>query len=658
MSETALTLPLARPPGMVAGAERPVEGAWSWLLARGLAAGGALRRRRAFAAARQAAALAAEFQALDDAALAAETTRLAGALRRQGLLHGHVVRALALVREATRRERGLTPFLNQLAGGHALLHGAVIEMDTGEGKTLTALVGAAIFGLAGRAVHVVTSNDYLAERDAATLRPVLERLGLSVGLVIHGVEPADRRRAYLSDITFVSNKEVAFDHLRDRLLAGDPVGDPTLALKARRVLARADDPNQPVQRCLDVAIIDEVDSVLVDDAGTPLLISSAEGAPLPAEVPPRALDLARLLEQRRHYSIDGHGIGIELTPLGERQVAEAVQGLPGDWAVRVRRNEIMRAALTALHRLEKDRHYIVRDGKVVIVDENTGRTMPDRFWAQDLQQMVEAKEGCEPSGQRRSLASISFQRFFRRYATLAGMSGTVAEVSVELARVYGLKPTRIPRRLPLRRVSPPPVLLPDRDALWAHAAGAAAACQRRGQPVLLGVRTVAEAERASLALGRAGVVHVVLSAAQDAGEAEIIARAGQNGAVTIATNMAGRGTDILLAPGVAELGGLVVMLSERHDSRRVDRQLMGRCARQGDPGLALELLSEQDRVLALADPWWRRLARWPGLRRWATIRAFDQAQARGEAEHARRRLDLVKRDDQMHKLLGFAGGLD
>lgn len=665
MSDAALALPRlrlppARPLGDPARAEQTVEGLWSWLTAQVLVAGAPFRRRRAFAAADRADALEPRFTALDDAALDAEAARIATRLRR-GLDDAAVVPALALAREACRRTRGLRPFTGQLAGAHALLHGAVLEMDTGEGKTLTALVAAAIHGLAGRCVHVVTSNDYLAERDAGSLRPVLERLGLSVGLVVHGVTPEARRAAYDCDVVFVSNKEVAFDHLRDRLLAGAGTGaDPTLALKARRALARRGDAaqGQPVQRCLDVAIVDEVDSVLVDDAGTPLLISSEGGAPMPEEVATRALVLARAMEERRHWTADGHGIGVELTAAGRAALAEAVRGLGGEWAVRVRREELLRAALTALHRLERDRHYILRDGKVVIVDENTGRTMPDRFWAQDLHQMVEAKEGCAPSGQRRSLASISFQRFFRRYARISGMSGTVREVAVELARIYGLRPVRIPRRLPLRRAAPPPRLFRDRDALWAFAAARAAALQRAGQPVLIGTRTVAEAGRASRALAAAEVDHVVLSAAQDAAEAEIVARAGRRGAVTVATNMAGRGTDILLEPGVAEMGGLVVMLTERHDSRRVDRQLMGRCARQGDPGLALELLSLEDRILVLADPWMRHLARLPLLGRLAARAAFAQAQARSEAEHARRRLDLVRRDEQMQKLLGFAGGLD
>jgi preprotein translocase subunit SecA len=658
MSEAAaLRLPRLPFPGARARSERPAEGLLAWAAGRLASLGAGARRRRAFRVARRADAQEAAMQALDEAQLDAAIARLARRLRCEGLHAATEAQALALLRETCRRTRGLTPYTQQLAGAQALLHGAVIEMDTGEGKTLTALIAAAIQGLAGRHVHVVTVNDYLAERDAEAARPVLARLGLTSGLVVNGVAPEARRAAYAADITFVSNKEVAFDHLRDRLLAGGGADAPLLA-KARRALAGAQDPAAPVQRGLDVAIVDEADSVLVDEAATPLLISSAEGPGLPPGAAERMLDIARNLTERLHWEGDPHGIGTELTPLGRAAVAEALRGEPGPWAMRVRREEMLRAALSALHRLERDRHYILREGKIVIVDENTGRPMPDRFWTQDLQQMVEAKEGLAASGQRRSLASISFQRFFRRYATLAGMSGTVAEVAPELARVYGLRPVRIPRRRPLRRVTPPPVIFPDRDSLWRAAAARAAACQARGQPMLIGTRTVAEAARASAALTKAGVAHVVLSAAQDAAEADIIARAGQPGAVTVATNMAGRGTDILLAPGVAKAGGLLVLLSERHDSRRVDRQLMGRCARQGDPGVAVEFLSREDRLLELAGPWLRRLGGLPLLGRRATLLAFARAQRRAEAEGLRRRVELVRRDEQLSKLLGFAGGLD
>jgi len=295
---------------------------------------------------------------------------------------------------------------------------------------------------------------------------------------------------------------------------------------------------------------------------------------------------------------------------------------------------------------------------VVIIDQNTGRTMPDRYWGHDLHVIVELKEGCEPSGLRKSLASISFQRFFRGYRTLAGMSGTVREVAVELRKVYDLPLIRVPRRKPLQRRFLGRTLFADRDMLWREAAEHIAATSRRGQPVLVGVRTVAEAERGSEALRRLGVEHTVLSAAHDKQEAEIVARAGHRGTVTIATNMAGRGTDIKLAEGVEETGGLMVMICERHDFRRVDRQLMGRCGRQGDPGAVVEFLSYEDELLMLSSPWLRPLFqnKWLGQR--AVALAFVQAQRRAERAQTRARLELVRNDTRLHKMLAFAGGLD
>lgn len=633
---------------------RRVDGFATWLRARFSLATAARRRRRAMGAARAAVALTDEFRRLDDAALDARRRAIVTSLRRHGLSTAVTVQALALVRETCHRRLGMFPYPEQLAGGYALLHNAAIEMDTGEGKTLTSILPAAIHAFCGRTVHMVTANDYLAARDGELLRPALEALGVSVGVVTHGLSPAERREAYSADVTFVCNKEVAFDYLRDRLISDTVTGDSNIHLKVRRMLGVGES-RVPVLRGLDVAIIDEVDSVLVDDAGTPLLISADAPNDVDGDVAGVAFDLATNFVANKDFIADPHGIAVELTDAGCSQVDAIAKLLGSIGKHRIRRYELVRAAVTAIHRLEQERHYLVRDGKILIIDEYSGRIMADRYWGHDLHHMVELKEGCPASGARKSLASISFQRFFRSYRALSGMSGTIIEVAVELNSVYGLSLTRIPRSHPLRRSSLGRTIFSNRDSLWADAARQIRALYQSGRPVLIGVRTVEEAERGHRALDALAVPHGVLSAAHDQQEAEIVARAGQRHAVTIATNMAGRGTDIRLGAGVTELGGLVVMICERHDEHRIDRQLMGRCARQGDPGAVMELLSQEDHILKLTSRGLRALgaifkpaAAWP----------FRHAQWRTERENARRRRRLVSYDEQQRKVLAFAGGLD
>jgi preprotein translocase subunit SecA len=637
--------------------EIPVDGLWIWLRSRLSRAGARLRRRQAMTAARAAISLAERLQSETEDSLEARRQAIVNALRFNGYRRSSIIEGLALAREMCRRRIGFVPYLEQVAGGYALVRNAAIEMDTGEGKTLTAVFPCAIHGFAGRAVHVVTSNDYLANRDGAFLRPVLEGLGLSVGIVVHESTPAQRREAYACDVTFVSNKEVAFDYLKDRLTLDAVTGDVDLHTKTRRLLSSQARRSDRIMRGLDVAIVDEVDSVLVDDAGTPLLISAHVDNRIDEATTREALELASCLVAREDFVADHHGIAVELTERGITKVDRLTGEMGGAWRQRVRRYEMVRAAITAIHSLQRDRHYLIRDGKIVLIDEFSGRTMPDRYWGHDLHRMVEMKECCPSSGERKTLASISFQRFFRSYRDLAGMSGTIREVAVELSAVYGLSLTRIPRRRPLRRRFDGRSVYANRAETWEATARLVKKFHERGQPVLVGVRSVREAVLGSEALLRHGIEHTVLSAAHDQHEAEIVAKAGQLGAVTIATNMAGRGTDIRLGDGVAELGGLVVMICERHDARRIDRQLMGRCARQGDPGIVVELLSREDSILKHV--WaFRHLAGRTDWARWFSGLPYREAQWRIEQENARRRVELVKRDDRMRRMLGFAGGLD
>ena len=662
MSEWVGQSPIAPPRSFAAKGRRTDHGSinsWSTQL-RGRAALAAihLRSSRALRLGATATSAAEALRGISDADLAERRRSISKRLRRDGLAGEAVIDGLALASELSRRLLGITPFTQQLAAAGSLIRGEAVEMDTGEGKTLTGFLATAVYALSGRAVHVVTTNDYLARRDAEFLGPALMELGLSWGLVVAGVPADARRQSYGQDVTFVSNKEVAFDYLRDQLLRDPTAADPNLAVKLARVLGLHKGRGTPLQRALDVAIVDEIDSVLIDEAGTPLIISANQAGDIDPATAALALELSESFVDGRDFKTDPHGLLPSLTATGVRLLETFAAGREGPWRIRLRRDEMIRAAIAARFALRRDRDYLVRDGKVVLIDQHSGRTMPDRHWGHDLHMMIETREGCTPTGQRKALASISFQRFFRGYARLAGMSGTVREIAGELAAVYGLPMTRIPRRLPLRRRHSGRCIFANRDQLWDTVTSKVAELHAVGRPVLVAVRSVGEAARGSSALAERGIPHELLSAAHDATEAAIVARAGQLGAVTVVTNMAGRGTDIRLGPGVAEIGGLVAIICERHSSRRIDRQLMGRVARQGDPGEVLEFLSLEDTLLDRVAGPWRRLLASPTIARRLAGPTFARIQGMSERIRARRRMDLVRRDEQLAKILAFAGGLD
>ena len=656
MPATNLTVPRAFERRRRTAEDPTIDSAVTWIAARLSVAATQIRSRRARSLGEAAALRSQAFGVLSTDALAELRTRAAVALRSGGINQANMVEALAIASEFTRRTLQLEPYPQQMACAGALIRGCVVEMDTGEGKTVAAFLAAAVFGLAGRCVHIITSNDYLANRDAEQVRPALESLGLSVGVVTSNIPIAPRRAAYAADVVYVSSKEVCFDYLRDGLAQTFITGKSSLAAKLGRLLgAAARDDAQPLQRALDVAIIDEIDSVLIDEATTPLLISANANGDISENTARQALEMAAGLDRGIDFIVEPHGLMPTLTPQGERRLERQTADLKGPWRVRLIRNELLRAATAAIHTLKRDHHYLVRDDKIILIDQQNGRTMPDRHLSQSVSLMVEVKEGCTMSGERKSLASISFQRFFRNYSTICGLSGTVREVAEELHSVYGLRMTRVERRLPLRRDSDRPRVFADRKELWTNVAQMSEQLQARGQPVLVAVRSVTEAQRASAALETLGVIHRVLSAAQNEAEAEIIAGAGARGTVTVVTNMAGRGTDIRLGGGVAELGGLVVLMCERNESRRVDRQLMGRCARQGDPGLVAEFTSQQDAILQMLGPLWNGIVlRWPRL----TGLAISRAQSLSETHSRNGRLQLLRRDTQLARVMAFAGGLD
>jgi preprotein translocase subunit SecA len=595
-----------------------------------------------------------------DAELLALTRELRVQLRQRGFLPDHVGRGFALVREAAARTLGLRHFDVQLMGGWALLQGKLIEMDTGEGKTLVATLPASVVALAGYPVHVITVNDYLAGRDAEEMGPLYRFLGLEVGAVVHGMTRPERRQAYARAVTYCSNKELAFDYLRDRVaLAGK--GGP-LHLSLERLSGRAGRGEDLVLRGLCFGLVDEADSVLVDEARTPLILSASVGGADDKEQCERALEVARQLVANEDYAVDRADRHVRLTAAGAAAVGRLAADLDGVWTSTRGREELVTQALSALLLYARDQHYVISDdGKVQIVDESTGRVMADRSWERGLHQLIEVKEGCEPTERRETLARLTYQRLFRRYLRLSGMTGTAREVAGEVQRVYGLDVVRIPLHRPSQRRHAPPRLHVTRQAKWrAIADDVERIAAGQGRPVLIGTRSVKASEEISALLGERGIEHALLNAKQDRQEAEVVARAGQPGRVTVATNMAGRGTDIRLGDRVVERGGLHVILSEYHETARVDRQFYGRCARQGDPGSCQAITSLEDELFVVHGGAITRLvrhaaeggARLPSALL-AALRRLSQFAA--ERRNAYVRVQNLQLDRRLDRVLAFSG---
>ena len=601
-----------------------------------------------------------ELAALDDAALDARIAALRDTLRRQGLADAPVRDAFALVREVSRRLLGKAHYPEQLLGGWVMLSVRLAEMATGEGKTLTALLPAITVALAGAPVHVVTVNDYLARRDAAQGAPVFARFGLDVGLVHEEQPAAERAAAWRCAVVYTTNKDLVFDYLRDQIGGGGPRG---LHQAVASLTGAGAATTQRRLRGLYFVLIDEADSVLIDEARTPLILSAErDGADdLPAWE--TALATARALQQGAHWRLHSRERQAELLEAGRAEIDQRCRGNHPLLAARRARHALVQQALSALHLYHRDQQYIVRDGKVQIVDENTGRVMADRSWERGLHQMIELKEGVELTQRRDTLARLTYQRFFRRYLRLAGMSGTAAEVAAELRAVYALDVVRVPTHRPvIRRHQGEQVFLRAADR-WAAVAAQAAALSAQGRSLLIGTRSVGASEAVSQALAAAGLAHALLNARQDAEEAEVIAQAGQPGRITVATNLAGRGTDILLHAQVRDAGGLHVILTEFHESARVDRQLFGRAGRQGDPGSCQAMVSLEDELLlsygAPFGPWLARraasaaagacLPAWLG----GALRRFAQWRAERFYSGVRRR--TIEQDRQLDRRLAFGG---
>jgi preprotein translocase subunit SecA len=517
-----------------------------------------------------------ELRKLSDAELAAKTPHFKERLDRGEPLDDLLPEAFAVAREASIRALGMRPFDVQLIGGIVLHQGKIAEMKTGEGKTLVAVLPAYLNGLTGKGVHIVTVNDYLARRDTRWMGGIFNFLGMRAGTILHGLSDEERRWAYNSDVTYGTNNEFGFDYLRDNM---------------KFIL------EDYVQREFNYAIVDEVDSILIDEARTPLIISG------PAEESNNLYyilnKVAQQLRREQDFTVDEKARSVLITEDG---VAHAEKILNIENLYDPRNIEVLHhlnQALKAHQLFQRDDEYIVKEGQVIIVDEFTGRLMPGRRYSDGLHQALEAKEGVRIENENQTLATITFQNYFRMYDKLAGMTGTADTEAEEFKKIYNLDVAIIPTHKKMIRVDHPDVIYGTGDEKFVAAVEEIKECNQRGQPVLVGTTSIEKSEHLSKLLKREGIKHEVLNAKHHEKEAEIVAQAGQLGHVTIATNMAGRGTDIVLGEGVVEQGGLHILATERHEARRIDNQLRGRSGRQGDPGSSRFYLSLEDDLLRI-----------------------------------------------------------
>ena len=605
-----------------------------------------LRRLRLFA--ERTAQLGDQLRGLTDTELKLRADGLRIALHRQGITEALAVHVFAIGSEASFRLLGIRPYPVQLMGGYGLLRGRLIEMATGEGKTLTAILPSLTLALAGIPVHVITVNAYLARRDAAYVRPVLNLFGFSVGVVTHEEKEEAKRLAYLSDVTYCVNKDLVFDYLRD-------------GLKPR---ASTEDQYQTphIQRGLYFALVDEADGILVDEARTPLVIARERPADQERVNATLALQLARTLKTG-HFRTEQEGRQFRLTHEGRfflKAQEQQLQQASATWRIAKIREERVEQALCALHAFRRGAHYVVQDCKVQIVDEFTGRILPDRSWERGLHQMIEIKEGLDVTAPRETIARQTYPEFFSRYLRIAGMTGTGSEVAGEIKANFGMQTVRIPTNKPGIRRFVGVRLFADSAPRWKAIAVRATALANTGRAVLVGTRSVLASEELSAVLTGLNQPHQVLNALQDHQEAEIVATAGQPGRVTVATNMAGRGTDIDLDVAVRKAGGLHVILTEFHESRRIDRQLYGRAGRQGDPGSCEAMVSLEDELFTQFSP---LLVRWLRIRcknrselppYWGNLLRIS-SQMRAERKNAGVRHNASQRDTAMRRAMAFSG---
>lgn len=575
----------------------------------------------------------------------------------------HVRRALAFTREIARRMTGEQPFVVQLMGALALYHGRIIEMLTGEGKTLTGSIAAPLIAWRRKHVHVFTVNDYLAARDAKSREVIYRRCLVTVGSIVQETEPAERFDMYARSIVYGTPKQIVADWLRDQIR----LGALTTAWAGRVLLSMGGEAGAgPMVPGLRAAIVDEADAVLIDEGVVPLIIARSRREDDMAQVYREAAAIAAKLDEGPDYTIDHLRRRAELKRRGEHRSRQMWESLSNPiWRAARRAEELIRQALVARHCYQHGRQYQIVEGRIVIVDEYTGRFLPDRSWEHGLHQAVEAKEGLDVTADRETMARLSFQRFYRSYPFMCGMTGTAADATIEIERVYSRPVTVIPTNKPVIREKWPLRVFQSAEAKWAAIVDSIAEVHAAGRPQLVGTRSIAASELLSKLLEQRGLPHRVLNANFDKEEADLIAQAGFAGAITVATNMAGRGTDIKPDENAMRAGGLHVVLTEMHGAQRIDRQFIGRAGRQGDPGSSQIFVSLEDelvvkqakKTLAVLVRSGRMAAdgtgeiRNPGL----SARVFRLAQGRSEARDRLNRASVLRQDDWIDKHLPGVG---
>ena len=591
----------------------------------------------------------------------AELASLRAALRREGLTPALQARALGAAAAAAARTLGVEPYPGQLLAAALLLDQRMAEMATGEGKTLATALAAAAAALAGVPVHVVTANDYLAARDAVALAPLYAALGLRVAHLDPALPAPGKRAAYRADVLYATARELAFDWLRDHLAGAQRGPLERCAARLAGMPAAADE--APLQRGLAWAMLDEADSILLDEADLPLIVSR----PVPNAARRawlwQALALARQLVEGEDFALWPLERRAVLSAAGRARLAQRSAPLSGPWARARWRDEAVQTALVGLHLLQRDHHYVLRDGAVELLDEVSGRAAPGRVWSRGLHAVVEMKEGLAPSAETETLARTTFQRFFQRYWRLAGTSGTLREARAELREVFGIGVLRVPLHRPLRRAHWPATAFASRESMFDAAAARCRELAAAGRPVLVGTDSVEDSEALALRLQAAGVAHRVLNARHDADEAAIVAAAGRAGAVTVATRMAGRGTDIALDDAARAAGGLHALGCQLNPSRRLDRQFAGRAGRHGDPGSAEAFVALPSSSAWAATPITRiepwktdSTPSWPArCASWLVLGWLRARQWRDERRRRALRALLREQDRRWDDRLAFAG---
>lgn len=574
--------------------------------------------------------------------------------------------AYALVCEASRRHLQMSPYDVQILAGIALFHGSITVMQTGEGKTLTATLPLFLRSLLSRGVHLVTANDYLAQRDADLMRPMFSALGATVGVVTAANSHQERSMAYAQDITYTTAKEIGFDFLRDRMLRrGQSLGEH--AVVSQLIEQRPDHwgsnprngwpTDQPVQRELYTAIVDEADNILIDEAKTPLVVSHPVGSISPQQLSLYrwAANVAQEFQRDQHWTDLVQQRRVELTESGRRRVRQLPKPESLSSTPLLELYEQVETALTVQTYFARDQHYVIRDQEVVIVDEFTGRISEGRKWRAGLHQAIEARENLPITAPTQDAAKITIQELFLKYQYLSGMTGTIANSGPELEKIYHSRVFEMPTHRPPQREAWQELIFGTESEKWEAICDEVEEIFRSGRPVLVGTRTIDKSERLSQMLHDRKIPHDVLNAHRLAQEADIVAEAGTFRRVTVATNMAGRGTDIRLDPVTLQLGGLHVICSERHDSARIDRQLIGRCGRQGDPGSYRIYVSLEDEILRMGLPekTWKRLLDYrqhPPTFLTRFLHWFERAQAQIESRHFKSRQLLVYHDQQRRQM--------